>query len=575
MDKKWQVKPKIKLDHDQAQAKYSWVVLQLLNNRGIKKSENIKKFLQPNFKEEMSDPFVFKDMEKAVELVIKHVKAGNKILIYGDYDADGVTAAAVLYEALTILRGKVDIYLPDRVSEGYGLNKGALDKIKSMDVKLIITVDTGIRGREEVEEARKLGMEIIITDHHVAPEKKKELPACLIINPQVSGEPYPFKILAGAGVAWQLARAIVNKSTLSEEQKRRISESLLDFVAIGTVADCVSLIGENRILVKKGLEVLNHAKRAGIKELIVVAQIRNEQALESWNIAFQIAPRLNAAGRMEHANTAFNILVTKDKEEAISIARRLNSRNQDRQAVTEKIVKEVEEQIEGDKALIVGLFKGEAGKEAWNEGVIGLVAGKISEKYYRPTLIITKTDDSYKGSGRSIEQFNIIKALEEAGDLLKQYGGHARACGFSLSKKNISAFVKRIEGIAEAKLELADLKPNLTIDAELNLEEVNEELISEVGLLAPFGQGNQQPKFVSRDISIVDIFKMGHDGQHLKLHLKSRTSRKVAAIGFSQAEKWPHLCIGDKIDIVYYIGINEFNGRRDVQLKIVDIKKCE
>ena len=566
--------PKIKLDYNLAETNYNWVVLQLLANRGIRKSEDIDKFLKPDFKEEMSDPFLFKDMDKAVELVIKYIKAGNKILIYGDYDADGVTAAAVLYEALTTLKGKVDIYLPDRVSEGYGLNEGALNKIKAMDTGLIITVDTGIRGRMEIEQARKLGMEVIITDHHVAPAEKKELPASLIINPQVAGEPYPFKILAGAGVAWQLARAIVNASTLSVEQKEQVINNLLDFVAIGTVADCVSLIGENRLLVKKGLEILNRTKRVGIKELISVAQLKPGQALESWNIAFQIAPRLNAAGRMEHANTAFELLITKKREEAITIAQRLNSRNQDRQAVTEKIVNEVEEQVKGDETLIIGLFKDETGKEAWNEGVIGLVAGKISEKYYRPVLIITKTDDGYKGSGRSIEQFNIIKAVEKTSNLLTQYGGHARACGFSVSEENIKAFMKKIKGIAENSLTPADLRPILSIDAELKLEEVDEQLISEVGLLAPFGQGNEQPKFVSHNISIVDIIKMGLDSQHLKLHLRSSMSRVVKAIGFSQSEKWSHLRIGDRIDIVYYIEINEFNGRREVQLKIIDIKKA-
>lgn len=655
LEKNWQILPKIDKDFIEKYPEYNRMVLQLLFNRGLTERGEIEEFLTspapgpspaaageggqlydspyhggeippaPFAKGGGFDSFLFNDMEAAVELIIKHIKAGNKIIIYGDYDADGVTASAVLYDVLTIFKAKAEVYIPDRVSEGYGLNKDAIKELAEGGAKLIITVDGGIRSREEVEYAKSLGMEVVITDHHVPPNtpptpsqegtsnppaplsKWGELPDCLIINPLVEGEKYPFKFLAGVGVAFKLAKAIIFKSKLSDEDKIKLEERILDLVAIGTVADCVSLLGENRILVKRGLEILNKTKRVGLQELIKIAQInpvkllRNNGAsenkkLDSWNIGFQIAPRLNAAGRMDHANTALELLITKNKEEAETIARQLNGRNQERQQATESIVEQIElvltpspslalaaERERGDeKSPQPHLSRGSKiiiavapDGEVWNEGVVGLVAGRICEKYYLPVLVITKGEEGYKGSGRSIEEFNIMEALEECKDLFLRYGGHPMACGFSLIEKNLEEFKKRITVFANKKLKDMDLKPKIEIEAELNLDEINEEFVKSVEQFAPFGQGNDKPKFVSYGVSVVDIINMGIDGKHIKIRIMNNESgimKPISAVGFGQAEKWKDLRIGDKIDMVYYVEMNEFNGRREVQMKIVDIK---
>jgi len=591
--KNWQILPKIKENIIKQFPEYNQVVLQLLHNRGIiaaangqssqspsgdcdeaeespsgdcDEAEKIEQFLNPNYEKHSHNPFLFSQMNEAVDLIIKHIKEQNKIVVYGDYDADGVTAAAVLVETLTILKAKVDVYIPDRVSEGYGLNKKAIDELQKEEVKLIITVDGGIRNKEEVEYAKSLDLDIIITDHHIASDNKDELPDCLIINPILENEKYPYKYLAGVGVALKLAKALISKSTLSEVDQQKLEQRILDLVAIGAVADCVSLLGENRVLVKKGLENLNNTNRIGLKELINVAQISSRK-LDAWNIGFQIAPRLNAAGRMDHANTAFELLITKDKNEAVAIARRLNNRNIERQKVTNDIVGFAEEQIKNNEDKIIICVCPNDMEQAWNEGVIGLVAGRICEKYYRPTLIITRTGGILKGSGRSIDEFNIIKAVEECGEYLERFGGHAAACGFSLSENNLDNFARKIRQIADKGLKDIDLKPKIIIDAELELSDINEKLVEDIEKFAPFGEDNPKPKFVSRNVQIMDIVNMGINGQHIKFKING-----LWALAFGKAEEWQNLRIGDKVDIVYYAEMNEFNGRREVQLKVVDIK---
>ncbi|MFC1678555.1 single-stranded-DNA-specific exonuclease RecJ, partial [Patescibacteria group bacterium] len=551
---------------------YNQVILQLLYNRGIKEKKQIEKFINPDFTKDIYDPFLFTEMERAVELIIKHIKAQNKIYIFGDYDADGVTATTVLFETLDTLKAKADVYIPDRVSEGYGLNKKAIKYIRSEGARLMITVDNGIRNKDEIAYAEQKGLEVIVTDHHVGPDDSEDLPKCAIINPILDHESYPYRYLSGVGVSLKLASALIKKSKLGIQDKEKLIAQLLDLVAIGTIADCVDLREENRVITMRGLEMLNKTKRLGLKELIKVAKLNEYNKLDSWNIAFQIAPRLNAAGRMEHANAAFELLITKNKEEAETMARRLNSKNSERQRITEEIVTEVEKQVKEDQKLIIGICPSDTQAEAWNEGVIGLVAGRIADKYYRPTLIITKADEGYKGSGRTIEELNIIESLEEVSKYLEKYGGHAGACGFSVKKKNFQKFISDFKAIVNKKLEGIELKPKIIIDTEVDLEIIDEELMGEINKLAPFGQNNEKPKFVSRNIQIMDIFHMGIGGKHIKLRLKSERSGALDAIGFSQAEIWEDLTIGDIIDIVYFLEFNEFNGRRSIQMKIIDIK---
>lgn len=578
MKKKWLVKNKIDRDFIKQFPQYSEVTLQLLLNRNLIEPQEIKDFLTANYKENHHDPFLFNQMEPAVDLIIKHIKNVAKILVYGDYDADGVTSVSVLLEILSTLKAVTSVYLPDRVTEGYGLNMAAIKEMASNGIKLIITVDNGIRNKAEVAYAQELGVEIIITDHHVAPPELSDLPNCLIINPILAGEKYPFKYLAGVGVASKLGLALIKRAKLSDENKQKLEEKILDLVAIGTIADCVTLLGENRVLVKRGLEILNTTNRLGLKELIKVAKINQDKKIDSWNVGFQLSPRLNAAGRMDHANTALKLLTTKDRTEAETLSIGLNERNQDRQKITEEIVNEIVGNIEKNilqNKIIVAVSPSifDSSITPWNEGIIGLVAGRICEKYYLPVLVITGREAEIKGSGRSIREFNLIKTIEVINQSLSKYGGHAAACGFSINgQANLQKFIEDITSSANQQLAEVQLIPSLEIDAELALNQVNEELIDTLELFSPFGENNNRPVFASSQVDVIDIQNMGIDGRHLKLKIRSKDSRLVTAIGFGQSVEWKELRIGDKIDIAYIADVNEFNGRREVQLKIIDIK---
>lgn len=554
---------------------YKPVVLQLLFNRHITEKKDIEAVLHPVFSAHTFDPFLFRDMAAAVDLIISHVRARNKIFVYGDYDADGVTSSALLVNVLRSLRADVEVYIPDRVSEGYGLNLAAVEFIAGKEAKLIITVDSGIRSFKEVARAKELGVDVIVTDHHISSENEAEIPACLVLNPVLKNETYPFKYLAGVGVSYKLAKAIISRAKIPDDLKVEMEEASLDLLAIGTVADCVVLLGENRVLVKKGLETLTTTKRVGLKELIKVAQINVSKKMNSWNIGFQIAPRINAAGRMDHANTAYELLTTKDEKRAGILAAELNERNIQRQKETENIFFQANQQVDEEKKIVVSVCRLDKEKESeiWNEGIVGLVAGRLCERYYRPALVITQTESGYKGSGRSIPEFNLVEAIAEAGEYLEKYGGHPMACGFSLSGDTLDGFIRKIGEIAAEKLAGENLQPKLKIETELDLADINEDLLEDITKLEPFGQGNDKPIFMSKRAQIVDILKMGNEGQHLKLKLRGERSDIINAIGFSQTEKWSHLNIGDFIDIAYYLDLNEFNGRVEAQMKIVDIKK--
>jgi len=593
--KEWRLLPKFKEEDYKTYPIISRIFLQLLFNRGLKSETEIKTFLNGELAANLAktfssqadyafyDPFLFKDMERAVNIIIKHIKAGNPIVVYGDYDADGVTSSVILLETLKLLHAKAEVYLPDRVSEGYGLNKMAINQILEAGFKLLITVDNGIRNKEEVKYAKAKGLEIIITDHHVLPETEAELPDCPIINAADKRNNYPCPFLAGVGVTFKLISALLFKSSLSDNQKQLIAEKSLDLVAVGTIADMVSLLSENRLLVKKGLEILNENRRVGLKELINSTKSNNDKKLEAWNVGWQIAPRLNAASRLSHANTAFALLTTTDENEARELAEELNRRNVSRQEITKEIMAQVEKQI--NPASLPDIIIGLAGEdEIWNEGVIGLVAGKITEKYYRPTLIITRLIESaefdsvkkklipkkvcFKGSGRSIPELNLVAVIEECAEELDKYGGHPMACGFSInSEENLIKFKDKLSRLVSEKLSGVNLVPKIDIEAEVEMKDINLKLAEEINQLAPFGQNNQQPALVSYNLTIEDIFFMGFENQHIKLRVAG-----FWALAFNSAEQYKHFKIGDQIDLVYYLEINDFNGRREAQLKIIDLK---
>ncbi|MFA5183957.1 MAG: single-stranded-DNA-specific exonuclease RecJ [Patescibacteria group bacterium] len=589
--KRWQIAPQMPAGLRLERPDLDPVILQLLFNRGLATASDIQAFFADAA---YHDPFLFKHMAAAVDLIIAHIKAGDKIVVYGDYDADGVTSAVILLETLNILHGKAEVYLPDRVSEGYGLNRAAIDQIAARSFKLLITVDNGIRNKAEVVYAQGLGLDIIITDHHVLPESEADLPPCPYINPADPRDNYPWKLLAGVGVSFKLISALLAKADLPDKQKKMISEKCLDLVAIGTVSDMVSLLGENRQLVKHGLEILNQYKRLGLNELIKVAKINSGRKLEAWNIGWQIGPRLNAASRLAHANSAFSLLTTTDPSEAKELAGELNQRNISRQQITEEIAAAVEAQIDPQNLPLV-IFGVAGPDQVWNEGVVGLVAGRIAEKYYRPTLIVARLVEeaefdpatkklaakkvAFKGSGRSVEEFNLIAAVEEGAEFLDKYGGHPMACGFSIkTEENLRAFQAKLLALAAASLDPAALVPKLQIEAELPAADINLSLAESINSLAPFGQNNPQPRLVSYALRIDDIVTMGLDNQHIKFRLSAAdpaagTMASVWALAFGAAQNYQGFRIGDQVDLVYYLEINDFNGRREPQLKIVDIKR--
>lgn len=573
MANKWELKPVVENNFVKQNPEYDKIILQLLFNRRIIDKQDIELFFHPD-RDGFSDPFLFKNMKSAVDLAIKHIKTQNLIVVCGDYDADGVTASAILIEILNIFKAKTRVYIPDRASEGYGLNKKAIDELAKAGAKLIITVDNGIRNKQEAAYAKSLGLDVIITDHHEPPPDKNNWPDCLIINPK--SEDYAYKNLAGVGVAFKFAQGLISCSKLEEKLKNKLAEKVLDLAAIGTVADIVSLLGENRLLASKGLEIINRRKRLGIAELIKVSQANCaiDKQINSFNIGWQIAPRLNSAGRLDHANTAFELLITKDKNEARVIAEKLNAKNGERQKITENITaycrKIVEEKMLGDKILIVCSPNIEnSPAESWPEGVVGLVAGRLCDEYARPVLAVTKINDEIKGSGRSIDEFNIMEAIEKSSRYLKKFGGHAAACGFTLKNhEDLEKFSSEMKKIAGKALAEAELAIKIDVEAEIYLSDINDDFLEDLEKFEPFGEDNPKPKFLSRGLEITDKTIIGANSQHVKFRFGT-----IWAVAFGKAENFKDLKIGDMVDAVYYLEFNEFNGKRSAQMKIVDIKK--
>lgn len=575
MRKKWLVAKKVSREWQHQFPEINPVILQLLYNRGLKTQAEIDEFLNPDYGQDIHDPYLFQDMEKAVKRIFQAIENKEKIMVHGDYDADGVCASVMMVSTLQELGANVGIYIPHRITEGYGLNKKTVSELAKQGVNLIVTVDCGIANHAEVDLAQAKGMDVIVTDHH---ETLPELPkAFAIINPKVAGEKYPFQFLSGAGVAFKVAQALTNHKAIKPYSHKAVEplsdgyeKWLLDLVALGTVADCVPLIGENRTLAKYGSVVLRKTRRLGLQELAKVAQISLAGA-DTYTIGFQIAPRLNAAGRLDHANTAFELLMTKDREEAKQIAENLNKKNQERQRTTEKMVQEAKEQIgefDKDKKILI------AQKQGWSAGLVGLVAGKLSDEFARPAMVIGLKKDEAVGSGRSIPEFDITQALIKCGNLLTRYGGHSQACGFELPVKNLEKFEAGMTKIASEQLKSEDLSKKTFIDTEIKLEQIDWPLLSLLESFEPFGEENPRSKFVAYGLEVVQLDKVGVDGKHLKLmvkHCKSNHCRKLIAFGIGNS--WgDQLKIGDKIDIVFEVSVHEWNGQRELQLKVVDLK---
>ena len=538
------------------------VAVQLLYNRGLKTQQQIDEFLNPDYSQDVHDPHLFKDMEKACQRIYLAIKNKELITVYGDYDADGVSASVILWSILKSLGARVDVYLPHREKEGYGLNKKAVQQIATKS-QVIITCDCGISNIEEVALANSLGVDVIITDHHTIPEI---LPKALaIIHPQVKGEEYPFKYLAGGGVAFKLAQALLSHqhNDFSAKEKEVNEKWLLDMVALSTVADMVPLLGENRTLLKYGLMVLKKTKRLGLKKLIQVANLDIDK-IDARTIGFSLAPRVNAAGRMDHANLAYYLMIEEDDDKATKLASDLNQSNLDRQKLTEKIVKEAKAQKIDESEPLLSFYSPD-----WSSGLTGLVAGRLSRDYSRPVFVMTNVDNVIVGSGRSIPEFNIIEALQQNEKMLIKYGGHPQACGFSITADKREEFIKTMKSLALTKLKNIQFQPSLEIELAINFEDISWDLLDLLEKFHPYGQSNPEPLFMSTGLSVTSIRQVGGDGQHLKLEIaKGNKSRGAIAFGLGKMS----LELGDKIDIVYNLSINQWNGNREIQLIIKDIK---
>ena len=545
-------------------------VLQILYNRGVTSPEAIQAFLAEEGT--LESPWRMAGMHEAVFLIRQAVMHHRPITVYGDYDADGVTATAILVQTLRVHGADVRSYIPDRIEEGYGLNAEALRVLAAAGTRLLVTVDCGIRALEEVALARRLGLQVIVTDHHhVGPA----LPAAdVILNPRRSECAYPFKDLSGAGVAFKLAQALlrVNRQTpLPATQGDLREEELLDLAALGTIADMVSLLGENHVIAQQGLREINAARRPGLAALMQTANVQPGK-VTAGTVSFILAPRLNAAGRVGEASLAFDLLVAPDLSSALPLAQRLEALNRERQELTQQ-VQEASRRLVLESGDDPPLFF--AAAEDFPAGIIGLAAGRLVEEFYRPVVVVERGEPFSKGSARSIPEFHITAALDSMAELLERYGGHAAAAGFTIRTELLPELQARLTALAREQLAGVALMPTLQVDAELPLAELSTELQQALAMLAPFGYGNPEPLLVSRGLRVLEARAVGAEGRHLKLTVTDarERGRPWSAIAFRQGDWLSRL--PSRVDLAYNLTLNEWNGQTTLQLKVQDLRPAE
>lgn len=535
------------------------IVATILNDMHFKDDKEIEKFLKPK-RTDFYNPFLMPDMEKAVYRITKALKNNENITIFGDYDADGITSTTILKRFFHDINKECNVYIPNRLNEGYGLNKNAIKKLSVDGTNLIITVDCGITAIEETKYAKELGIDIVITDHH---EPGEEIPdAEAVVDCKRKDNKYPFRELAGCGVAFKLTQALCKNLELNENQALKY----LDIACVGTISDVVPLVDENRVIVKLGMLLLKQTKNLGLKQIINNAHFKE---FNSMSVAFGITPRINACGRLGHQDEALELFTTDNQEKATELAKKVDEYNIQRQLEEKRIYDEAitllqeEAQTNGITNCIV------LGHENWNPGVIGIVSSRITEKFYKPSILVCFDKDIAKGSGRSIEGFDLHKALMECDKYLTNYGGHSLAAGLSLNTKDFEKFKNMINEYAEKNIKDEDLIPTINIDLKLEDSQLNIEDVEELKLLEPFGQSNEEPIFMITNLKVVSI-KTLSDGKHLKLYLKNQNYLDV--IGFNLGERANELKIGDTIDIVGNLNINEFNNTKKVQMLLKDFK---
>ncbi len=571
MDKKWVIKEK----GDPA------VVKQLAANLGIAESlanlmvqrsittkEEALNFFEPDLRY-LHDPFLMKDMNVAVERISTAIKKNERILVYGDYDVDGTTAVALMYSFLKEMYSNVGYYIPDRYKEGYGVSFQGIDFAFQNNCRLMITLDCGIKAVEKVKYARTKGIDVIICDHHYPGD---EIPrAAAVLDPKQPGCNYPYKELSGCGVGFKLVHAF---SRVHGIQFSRIA-GYLDLVAVSIASDIVPLTGENRVLAYFGLKQLNENPRTGLKEIIREAEVCRILTVE--DVVFKIGPRINAAGRMETGSKAVELLISNDTKLATGISKEINNFNIERRNVDRSITTEAMRMISDDQrnvnARTTVLFN-----PSWKKGVIGIVASRLIETYYRPTVILTESNGFATGSARSVQGYDLYQAIEACSDLLESFGGHMFAAGLTLKKENIKPFMERFEQYVNSTISEDQLVPRVFVDSELSFSEINEDFFNFLKKFQPFGPENMSPIFVSRKVYDSGSGRMvGSSGEHLKLDLchESTGPKTFSAIAFSQSEHFEHIRAGKPFDICYSIEMNEFRGNRNLQLNIRDIKMTD
>lgn len=542
------------------------VIAHLLINRGLTEPEQIQHFLQPSLAH-LPDPFLLKDMDLAVKRLIRALREKEKITIYGDYDVDGTTSTALLMSFFGALGAKVDFYIPHRLKEGYSLNSEALRKLKARGTQVLITVDNGISAISEAKLAKELGIDLIVTDHHEVPPQLPE--ATAILNPKQAGDLFPGKELAGVGVAFYLTIALrkaLREEGMLGEAEPNLRQSL-DLVAVGTIADMAPLIGLNRILVREGLKVLSRSPRLGLKALMEVCAVDRE--VNSEHVAFRLGPRINAVGRLDDAALGVKLLLSSQPDEAQQLAKILNGANEERQEIEDQIGMEAVAKVESEglakrfRSLVLY-------HPSWHPGVVGIVASRLVEKYHLPSIVLSQDLLGLKGSARSIRNFHLVEALRECSEYLNKFGGHRYAAGLSLDLKNLPAFTERFDQIVRQKLSPEDFIPALKLDAALDLESIDGALLEQFTRLEPFGLGNPAPLLLLRGVGVRESRVVGE--KHLKLKVGD-SRRSFGAIGFRLAYKIP--ASQDRIDLAFVPQWNEWNGNKNIQLRISDLRPAQ
>lgn len=560
MGKKWKICETDDKTIEELEVKYNLnkLIATILSNRGINEEKQIEKFLNPK-RDDFYNPFLMPDMKKAVNRILKAIENKEKMIIYGDYDVDGITSITVLKSFFEDRGVDIDTYIPNRIEEGYGLNKKAIDSIIEQKYSLMITVDCGISGIDEVEYGNSRGLETIITDHH---EIGDNIPnAVAVVDAKRKDSNYPCRDLAGVGVAFKLIQALVMELKLDEKEYLKY----LDIVCIGTISDIVPLIDENRVIAKLGLMLASQTKNMGLKSILISSGYKK---VDSTTISFGVAPRINACGRMGDADKALSLFLSKNLNQVNTLTEQLNQYNKQRQeiekSIFEEAIKKIEKnQLENNKTIVL-IGKG------WHHGVIGIVSSKITEIYYKPSILLCDEEKGLvKGSGRSIQGFDLYNALYKCKDEIENFGGHAMAIGLTIKQSNFAKFKNEFEKIAD-NAKIQELEPIINIDAKIELDEINMQMVESLKQLEPFGEANKMPIFLFKNLKIDSIRSLS-EGKHLKLTLRSNNT-VINAIGFNQGNLVNEYKIGDKIDVVGMIEVNYFGGNQNLQINIKDVK---